>query len=354
MEFLFSLTAGISSIFFGIIATLSEYRDNNGRVKVPAIWLIIGIACSAALGIVANELSATSSAVKTAQRHELLLKSLWENQSKTEAASIKVLLNITYVSGVGEAPPLIFDNSWVCKINGQRINPRPSVSENKKVIWSDKEQLLKPEFTLKGNLVEIVRTVKKTVDDNQYEQANYISEFTITGENPKAWRDSFGIITNWNNLSLELIFQSSYDERIGLWHKIINEGDFGTENNAFWRRGFEEYYNTKSYKAMEDFSYTPLPCEISATIHIGDRALKKIKAIPALIRTFDEDVSKRIVASFPIINIPERYFPDFKSSEESAPNSKTLTPLIIGWILFLIIALSFSISILKFHHLVNK
>jgi len=356
MEFLFSLTAGISSILFGIIATLSEYRDKTGRVKASAIWVIVGIACSAALGIVANELSASSSAIKTAQRHELLLRSLWENQNKTEAAAIKALLNITYASGVGEAPPLIFDNSWVCRINGEKIKSGLIVPENKKVTWSDQQQLSKPDFSLKGNLVEIDRTEKKTVDDNQYVQTNYITEFTITNENPMAWQENFGIITDWNNLSLELIFESSYDKDFGRWHKIIKEGDWGTDNSNFWNKQFQNYYDTKKYSKMPDFSITPLPCEINATIYIGDRALKKIKAIPAVIRTYDEDVSRTIIASFPIINLSENYFPDFKSADkDSLPNSnKNTMPLIIGYILLLIIILSFINSIMKYHHLVSK
>src|SRR5262245_37551424 len=121
MEFLFSLTASIAAILFGIIATLSEYKDKNGKVKSSAIWVIAGIACSAALGLVANQLSSSSAASKTSQRHESLLRSLWENQNKIEVTSIKVLFNITYVSGIVESGlPFIFKNSWLCKVNGKR------------------------------------------------------------------------------------------------------------------------------------------------------------------------------------------------------------------------------------------
>lgn len=351
MDFIYSLIASISSITFGIVATLTEYKYKSGKIKPVSVWLIGGIACGGALALIANELTSVSSTATSALRHEEMLRSIWRSENAVETSSMKVKMQFTYATGCcADEPPMIFMDKWKCLLRAGKDIPLPPPG---KVLWGAGGMMANPQIEIESNFAQQQRTVKSTIDSREYVQVNYITEFSVTEEFETEWRQKWGITSDWNGASLELVFEGVAGKDESAWWSIVDQGDFGTKDNDFWQQKFTDMYDTSKVGSM-DFSFQALPVDIETVIYIGDHALPKVRALAVLVRMYDEDVSGRIIILFPVVNLPQNYFEKFadNSNDETSVFSNTIL-LIMGGILSLGIFLALGVTFKNYRTLVR-
>jgi hypothetical protein len=93
---LFALLAAAGSATFGVLALLTEFRDDRGRVGRRARLVIAGIVLSAALGILATRASDLARQDQAARRQENVLAAVWAENSRVEPGMVTALVTFTF------------------------------------------------------------------------------------------------------------------------------------------------------------------------------------------------------------------------------------------------------------------
>ncbi|MFC1712166.1 hypothetical protein ACFL6S_00790 [Candidatus Poribacteria bacterium] len=301
METLFIIISAVGTAAFGIAALLTDFREGPKRLVVV---VIMGIGASALLSVTSNRLSAMKQEKTSAVRHENLLRTMWDNDTRVDPGRIRAIIEYKFVTGILQDPPKIFTDAWEFSLRVRKGKLK--------------------ELKLATSSQEISRQVHKTVDDEEWKQVSVVTGFS--GE-----MGDFTEPIRWNNATVQVSLTAYRDKALACWQEIVLP-----EYRDFVKRMFSENYTQQQLmEKYEDFG--PLPCEAQITLYVSGRSILSSSTIPVGVRTWDEDVTGLIKTDLPQIKLADDVFPEFSKRLGKAKFPWILYFLIGGWFLIAVV-----------------
>lgn len=326
MSGIFVIIGSLGAAAFGILGQITQFRAPDGRIKSRAKFVLMGVAASAILSLASGWLSERESRQAASTRQENLLRTIWRESNRIEAANVSVQMTYSPIGESKQAPPVILDENWAFSLAGRSAGDVRDPPHLK--MWSSKPLLQKPEFSLEANTQTIMRRRTYSVDGISYRQITTYSNFS--GE-----MGGFVDALRWNGALVEAhLVASAPGLAQRLWGSLYEGENLNNDFKSYLNKQFSKEYEVPDLKDS-DVSVMPLPSNAKLVLYVHNRPIGTARAILAQVREWDEDVRGLVVAKFPVMEIPANTFPNFRPTtpEESPPANLSYTIVqVVGWL----------------------
>jgi hypothetical protein len=301
---IFVLIGSIGAGVCGVLGQLTTFRDAFHAITRRARWVFLGVALSIAITLLGKWLSDREGGKASAARQEDLLRTIWRQGNKVEAADVSVLVSYSFLEESTSAPPPILAENWKLEVRAtNKLENQPKAFNE----WSSKALLSGDQLILTGNSQTVSIRAASSVDGTSYGQFSRFTNFT--GDTKK-----FVHLTDLNGALVE-IHLTGYAP--GLPKAIADSlAPQPTPSPVPWKRWhFNETYVLSFENPNPRYAVMPSPVEAEATLLIRSRPVAKVKGLLASVIERDEHVQGYVqglvVLKFPIVQVPAKSFEQF-------------------------------------------
>jgi hypothetical protein len=301
---IFVLIGSIGAGVCGVFGQLTTFRDAFHVITRRARWVLVGVALSTAVTLLGSWLSDREGGKASAARQEDLLRTIWRQGNKVEAADVTVSVRYAFLEESTSVPPPILTENWQIEVRATHklVNQPKTFNE-----WSSEALLPGDQLMLTGNSQMVSTKATFSVDGAAYRQFSRFTNFTGDTNEFVQLTDLNGALVEVHLTGYAPGLAKAIAASLAAAAEPVSSPVPSPVSSEQWH--FDETYVFKN--SRDDYFVMPNAVEAEATLLIRNRPVATVKGLLTSVIEWDEDVRGLVVLKFPIVQVPAKSFEQF-------------------------------------------